>query len=322
MIAVSFQTKPTIAKLPIPQSPTEALIKVRLAGICNTDIEITRGYQQFQGILGHEFVGEVVAAPQQEWVGQRVVGEINAGCGSCATCQQQDSRHCPQRTVLGIWQRNGAFADYLTLPMANLLPVAANVSDEMAVFTEPLAAAYEVTRYLQPFDRVLVLGDGKLGLLIALSLQIAGYQPLLIGKHANKLALARNWQIQTSLVSEFDPQSTGFTPFDVVVEASGAPTAMELALAAVRPQGKIILKSTYAGKLTLDAARIVVKELQLIGSRCGRFAAVLPLLASGKLPVTDLITREFPLTAALDALEYAQQPGVLKVLLRPDHTNL
>jgi threonine dehydrogenase-like Zn-dependent dehydrogenase len=306
-----------LADVAAPRTGGEALVRVTLAGICNTDVEIVRGYANFNGTLGHEFVGSVEASPDSTQVGRRVVGEINVGCGVCAGCQSHDARHCERRTVLGIRQRDGAFAEYVSLPPQNLLPVPDNVSDREAVFTEPLAAACEILEQvtLQATHRVAVLGDGKLGQLIARVLVTTGCELLLIGKHADKLELAAQSGIQTMPLA----QLVGSAPlrFDFVVEASGSANGLQLALDLVRPRGTIILKSTYQGAAPLDTARIVVNELTLLGSRCGRFERALELLAHKRVNVEPLIASEFALTDGVAALHEAQRPGVLKVLLRP-----
>ncbi|MEW6731777.1 MAG: alcohol dehydrogenase catalytic domain-containing protein [Acidobacteriota bacterium] len=317
MTALRFDgTLALVTDAPRPARPSEALVRVLAAGICNTDIEITHGYAGFCGIPGHEFVGRVEAAADKDLIGQRVVGEINAGCGQCALCQSGDTRHCPTRTVLGIVNRDGAFAEYLSLPSGNLLIVPDTIPDEVAVFSEPLAAACSILEQvtLQPKDRVAVIGDGKLGLLIAQVLKLTGCQLVLVGKHLDKLAIARQQGIETVQAAELSDQSG---KFDCVVEASGADKAMIQALDLVRPRGKIVLKSTYAGMLTLDAARVVVNEISIVGSRCGRLADALRLLTEGRVDVQSLISNIFPLSQGVPAFTHAQQPGVLKVLLKP-----
>jgi len=295
----------------VPEARGEAVVRVTLSGICNTDIELARGYAGFSGTLGHEFVG-VIEDPGGGALarGTRVVGEINAGCGTCALCTSGDSRHCATRTVLGIVGRDGAHADLLRLPARNLLAVPDNISDVHAVFVEPLAAACGVLERC-PIDagqRVAVIGDGKLGLLIAQVL--APYAPLLVGKHPDKLRLARG--IETSSIE--DARARGRV-FDVVVEASGAPAGFELALDLLRPQGALVLKSTFHGTTPIDSARIVVEEIRVIGSRCGRFAPALDLLARGAVDVASLVSDVISLSHAAEALARATAPGVLKLLL-------
>jgi threonine dehydrogenase-like Zn-dependent dehydrogenase len=303
-----------LAELPPPQRSDETLVRVTLAGICNTDLEILRGYAGFQGILGHEFVGVVEASPDRTQVGQRVVGEINVGCGVCTDCLARDPRHCWKRTVLGIRGRDGAFAEFLSLPSQNLLPVPAALSDRAAVFAEPLAAACEILDQIaiQPRHQVAVIGDGKLGQLIARVLATTGCELILIGKHPDKLELAAQAGINTRLKTE-----VGAARFDFVIEASGSANGLAYALDLVRPRGTIILKSTVQGAVPLDTARIVVNEISLLGSRCGRFAKALELLATGQINVEPLIAAEFALVDGLAAMREAHRPGILKVLLRP-----
>ena len=307
-----------LAEVPLPPHNGEALVRVTLAGICNTDVEIVRGYANFSGTLGHEFVGvveEVEQADDTELIGQRVVGEINAGCGQCDECLQRDARHCRRRNVLGIRERDGAFAEYLRLPAQNLLPVPAAVSERQAVFTEPLAAACAILEQvaLSPAHRVAVIGDGKLGQLIARVLATTGCDLTLIGKHKDKLELACAAGIKAQTLTN----AAAVQNHDVVVEASGHASGLQLALDLVRPRGVIVLKSTFHGKVELDAARLVVNEITLLGSRCGRFADALALLANQRVNVESLIADEFSLTEGVAAMDKAQERGVLKVLLRP-----
>jgi threonine dehydrogenase-like Zn-dependent dehydrogenase len=296
-----------------PTAGDEVLVRVTLSGVCNTDLELRRGYMGFTGTLGHEFVGTVEdpgASPLAR--GQRVVGEINAGCGTCALCASGDPRHCPTRTVLGILGRDGAHADYLRLPARNLVAVPDGVADLDAVFVEPLAAACGVLERcpIGAGDRVAVIGDGKLGLLCAQVLVAAGARPLLIGKHRAKLALAEACGIATA--TDAAPRT-----FDIVVEASGSPTGFGLALDLLRPQGTLVLKSTFHGTTPIDTARVVVDELRVVGSRCGRFAPALELLARGAIELSPLISDVLSLDRADDAMALAAKPGVLKILLRP-----
>ena len=298
--------------VPIPEPPSgEALVRVLRAGICNTDVELTRGYYPFTGIPGHEFVGMVERGPAS-LLGRRVVGEINAVCGTCGACTAGRRTHCERRTVLGIVNRHGAFADYLTLPAGNLHPVPDTVATDAAVFTEPLAAALEIREQLRlgPGDRVLVVGEGKLGQLVAQTLALAGCRLLVVGRHAAKLALLGARGIATA-----GSEAVQRADFDVAVECTGNPEGFALAQRAVRPRGTIVLKSTYAGALTLDASGVVVNELTLIGSRCGPFAQALALLAGRRVAVEPLIHARYPLTDAVTAFEHAQRPGTLKVLL-------
>jgi threonine dehydrogenase-like Zn-dependent dehydrogenase len=308
-------SKTSIVDTPPPASRGEAIVRVTLSGICNTDLEIARGYAGFRGTIGHEFVG-IVEDPGGGPLarGTRVVGEINAGCGACPRCSAGDSRHCATRTVLGIVGRDGAHADLLALPARNLLAVPDTIGDEAAVFVEPLAAACGVLERcpMTADTRVAVIGDGKLGLLCASVLAAHGLAPLLVGKHAHKLALAAARGIETATVA--DARARGRV-FDVIVEASGGASGFALALDLLVPQGRLVLKSTFHGATPVDAARVVVEELEIIGSRCGRFAPALELLARGAVDVTHLVTDVMPLDRGEQALERAAAPGVLKLLL-------
>ncbi|HZR98918.1 MAG TPA: alcohol dehydrogenase catalytic domain-containing protein [Chloroflexota bacterium] len=311
-----------LADVPSPTPPLgEALVRVRLAGICHTDLELTRGYMGFAGTLGHEFVGEVAeAAPSAGAasalaVGQRVVGEINAACGACAACHAGLGRHCPTRTVLGILGRDGAFADYLTLPLANLHSVPDAVPDEAAVFVEPLAAALEILEQvaIRPTDRVLVLGDGKLGQLVARVLATTGCDLTVVGHHADKRALLAAAGIATR--AEPPPDRA-----DVVVDCTGRAAGFAEAMGLVRPRGTLLLKSTVAtrpGDPPLNLAPLVIDEITVVGSRCGPFAPALRTLAEGRVAVQPLITEEYALADAVAAFQRAAAPGALKVLIRP-----
>ena len=317
MLALRVNNKGlAVSKIGKPASDQEALIRVLLSGICNTDLEIARGYAGFKGTIGHEFVGVVEESPDQKLVGKRVVGEINAGCGKCALCLAGDPRHCSNRTVLGIVGRDGAHAEFLRLPVENLLPVPTKISDERAVFTEPLAAACGILERvnISSTDRVAVIGDGKLGLLSAQVVSLKGAHVLLVGKHASKLRIARDRGIETTT-----PPGTlnRNRTFDVVIEASGAAPGFELALNLLRPKGRLVLKSTFNAATTIDAARIVVDEISIIGSRCGRFKPALDLLAKRSVDVESLISEEYQLSEGVHAMERAGSRGVLKVLLRP-----
>ena len=299
-----------------PQNEDESLVRVLLSGICNTDLEIARGYAGFNGTLGHEFVGVVEKSNQRGLVGQRVVGEINAGCGRCDLCRAGDPRHCASRTVLGIVGRDGAHAEFLQLPDVNLFPVPQNIPDESAVFVEPLAAACGILErtLVAKSDRVAVIGDGKLGLLCAQVLALTSARTLLVGKHAEKLRIAEKRGIET-----LEPADAAKLPreFDLVVEASGAAEGFKLALDLLRPKGRLVLKSTFQGSTEIDAARIVVDEISLVGSRCGRFEPALDLLQKNAIDVASLISEEHSLAGGLKAMERAKTSGVLKVLLRP-----
>lgn len=318
MRALRFENeRVNVSDIPEPERADEALVRVTRSGICNTDLEIVRGYAGFTGTIGHEFVGVAETAPgRPELVGQRVVGEINAGCGLCALCGGGDTRHCPDRTVLGIVGRDGAHAEYLLLPSVNLLPVPHDVSDEQAVFVEPLAAALGILERVQiaPTDKVAVIGDGKLGLLCAQAVATAGAYVTLIGKHADKMRLVSARGIETVLL---DAAAKRANSFDVVVEASGQESGFNLGLELLHPRGTLVLKSTFHGEPKWPAARVVVDEYTIVGSRCGRFAPALELLSSDGVNVTSMITEELPLSDGVRALERARQPGVMKVLLRP-----
>ncbi len=297
---------------PVPP-PGEALVRVRLAGICNTDLEIVRGYMGFRGVLGHEFVGTVEEAEDRSLIGQRVVGEINAYCGECPTCRAGRPTHCPHRTTLGIWGRDGAFAEYLTLPVRNLHTVPDAISDEEAVFTEPLAAALEILEqvHLRPTDRVVVLGDGKLGLLVAQVLALMGCDLLAVGRHREKLAILARRGIPTLLEAEAEGLAA-----DVVVECTGRPEGFAAARRILRPRGMLVLKSTYHGGVEADLTGLVVDEITLVGSRCGPFPPALRLLQRGLVDVQPLISAVYPLDRGMEAFARAAEPGVLKVLLQ------
>lgn len=287
-------------------------MQVHLAGVCSTDLEIMRGYKGFSGVLGHEFVGTVVEAPETALVGQRVCGEINLSCGECEACVRGHRSHCEQRTVVGIMNRQGAFAELLALPLENLHPVPDGVSDEQAVFVEPLAAAFEILEQVSvaPNDRVAVLGDGRLGILCAAALKTSGATPLLIGKHGEKLRRAEQLGARTALVYQLDEQR-----FDLVVEATGSRSGLQAALQLVRPRGTLVLKTTVAGETSADLAPIVVNELTVVGSRCGPFPAALDALERGVVDPTPLIDAVYPLEKGQEALRRAAEPGVLKVLI-------
>jgi alcohol dehydrogenase len=294
-------------------TPGEAVIGVRLAGLCNTDLEIARGYMDFHGVLGHEFVGEVLEAEAPGWVGARVVGEINCGCGRCPWCLRGLERHCPQRTVLGILGRDGTFAERTRLPLRNLHRVPAELSDTEAVFVEPVAACCEILEQVEVrrFNRRAVLGDGKLGLLAAQILAAAGGAVTLIGKHAQKMALVANDHIEPLPLAQVQARPT----FDLVVECTGAPEGLRLATDLVLPRGTIVLKSTTAQPPALPASRWVIDEITVVGSRCGRFAPALDLISSGALRLAELVSDRVPLGQALSAFERAQAPDVVKVLI-------
>lgn len=299
------------ADYPEPKRPPgEALIRPRLVGICNTDLEITRGYMNFRGVLGHEFVGTVIASDNPYWHGRRVVGEINAACRRCPTCLRGNESHCPYRTTLGIDRRDGVMADLFTLPEACLHEVPESVSDEAAVFTEPLAAALEIVEqsHIRPTERVAIVGDGKLGAMIVQVLRLTGCDLTLIGRHPERWDLYRGQGITCVLSTDVPPHQ-----FDVVIDCTGNPAGLATARQLVRPRGRLVLKSTFAAETHLNLSMLVVDEVQLIGSRCGPFAPALRLLGRGLIETQPLISARYPLTAGLEA--FAAAPGQLKVLL-------
>jgi threonine dehydrogenase-like Zn-dependent dehydrogenase len=320
------------AQMEMPPVPRGwALIRLRMAGICNTDVEILRGYHNFRGIPGHEFVGEVVAVNgvstrvKKRWLEKRVAGEINISCRAhgykpvCEFCRRGLRTHCARRTVLGIIGHNGAFAEYLTLPLENLHLIPSGISDEKTVFIEPLAAACQILEQLKigQFPSAAVLGDGKLAQLIALVLKAAGYTVTMYGKHQSKLALARRAGMKTQKVLGDERDLPNATKnYRLVVEATGSPTGLRLAQQMTEPRGTLLLKSTFHGTARVETWPIVVKEITVVGSRCGPFAKAINLLRSGKVDPTPLISRTFPLKAAPEAVVYAQKRDVMKVLLK------
>jgi threonine dehydrogenase-like Zn-dependent dehydrogenase len=297
--------------VPRPEPPDgEALVRVLQAGICNTDLELVRGYYPYTGVLGHEFVGRVEAGP--DLLGRRVVGEINAVCHRCRDCLEGRPTHCDNRTVLGIVNRDGAFADYLTLPIENLHPVPDQVSTDAATFTEPLAAALEIRQQITvtDADHVLVVGDGKLGQLIAQTLALTGCDVLAVGRHPKKLDLLEQRGIRTGLSDRVEPGR-----YDIAVECTGNAEGFALAQQALRPRGTLVMKSTYAGDLTFDASGVVVNEITLVGSRCGPFAPALRLLTDGEVDVEPLIEARYSLGDGIAAMEHAARKGTMKVVL-------
>jgi threonine dehydrogenase-like Zn-dependent dehydrogenase len=305
--------KLSVRDVPTP-SPAEgeALLRIRLSGICGTDLEMVRGYYPFTGVLGHEFVAEVLESPDPSLASARVVGEINAACGTCEACVAGRSTHCEDRSVLGIVARDGVHAEYATLPLANLHRVPDSVSDEAAVFTEPLAAALEIVEqvHVLPTDRVLLIGAGRLGQLVAQVLALTGARLRVVARHDLQKSLLADRGIATIEADQVEPRR-----WDVVVEATGSPSGLDLARSAVRPRGTLVLKSTYRGEVTLDLAPFVVDEITVVGSRCGPFAPALRLLERGDVDPTSLIASRHPLADAVEAMEHAAQPGVMKVLL-------
>jgi threonine dehydrogenase-like Zn-dependent dehydrogenase len=295
-----------------PRKPDEVLIKIRKAGICSTDLELVKGYYPYTGILGHEFVGEVVEAEDASWIGQRVVGEINAVCNHCEQCLNGRPTHCENRTVLGIVNRDGTFAEFTQLPITNLHHVPDSVPDEMAVFTEPLAAALEIQQQIQikPTDRVLLVGAGRLGQLIAQTLALTGCDLRVVARHAHQQNLLNARGIRIIAEEEIQPWQS-----DTVVEATGSPSGFALARKAIRPRGTLVMKSTYKGEMSVNFSSIVVDEINIIGSRCGPFEPALRLMESRQVDPTVLIAAEYKLQDALIAFERAAETGVLKVLI-------
>jgi alcohol dehydrogenase len=315
MIAVHLESgQVSIKEIPTPARPPGfALIRMLLAGVCNTDLELQRGYYGFSGTPGHEFVGEVVEADTASLIGKHVAGEINLACGHCSYCAIGLGRHCENRTVLGIVKHPGAFAEYLTLPEQNLHVIPNEIGTEQAVFLEPLAAACEILDQVHiPVDEhVAVLGDGKLGLLIAQVLKAHGAQVTLFGRHQDKLRIARGAGIETS--GSIDrPRAR----YQFVVDSTGSADGLREAVGMVRPRGTVVLKSTVHGEVGIDSAPIIVNEITLVGSRCGRFEPAIDLLQHGKIDVSSLLSAELPLEKAPEAFTEAARRGVLKVLLR------
>jgi len=296
-----------------PASSGDTLVRVRQAGICATDLEIVKGYMGFQGILGHEFVGQVERSSDKDLIGKRVVGEINVVCGRCDLCLSGLSSHCRNRSVLGILNHDGAFADYLRLPALNLHVLPDSVDDDSAVFVEPLAAAFQVLKQIKVDDRkwVTVLGDGRLGLLVAQVLRDAGCPVRVIGRHPRKLALCEKWSIRARALADIVPRHDQ----DIVVDCTGSSEGLELALQMVRPRGSIVLKSTVADGKALNLAPVVIDEVNIIGSRCGPFREAIAALAEKRIDVASLIHRRMRIEQGVEAMELAGKSGVLKVIL-------
>lgn len=314
MKALIFDNRLQIEDIPIPNRlGNDVLIKVKYAGICNTDLEITKGYiSGYNGIPGHEFIGHVVKASNSELIGKRVTGEINCACQKCEYCLKGLQRHCPNRTVLGIINRNGAFAEYVTLPEENIVLLPNTLSDLQAIFLEPLAAALEILEQFtfQPEHRVLLLGDGKLGLLIAMVLNKYKIDLTVAGKHPEKLDLLAQDSIKTALIQNLD-----MSRYDVVIEASGNSSAFINSLNYVKPRGTIILKSTYANNFPFNPASLIINEITLIGSRCGRIPEAIRFLNEFNIPLEKMISKIFTLENGIDAFEYSKRKGVLKVVI-------
>jgi alcohol dehydrogenase len=315
MKALVFDKTLALARIPKPTPQAgEAIIQVRVAGICKTDTEIIKGYMDFRGVLGHEFVGTVEYSPDLAQIGLRVAGEINAGCGACSWCREGMERHCPNRTTLGILGRNGCLAEYVSLPVSNLVPVPDGVSDEKAVFTEPVAAALEILEQvkIKPAHRVLVIGDGKLGLLVCMALRLTGCDLRLLGKHREKTAL---FERLGGKVLVLDNLAVDEPPYDVVVEASGSPSGWALALRLLKPRGTLVLKSTYHGGFDFNPAPLVINEITVVGSRCGQFAPALRLMDVGLIDPTPLISETIPFDRVQEVFQRPDR-GDLKVLVQ------
>ena len=298
---------------PIPQPKhKEALIRIAQAGICNTDLEITKGYMDFQGVPGHEFVGIVEKCEEKSWEGKRVAGEINIGCGACPFCLKGMENHCPNRSVLGILKKDGAFSEYVTLPLRNLHLIPDSISNEEAVFVEPLAAAFEILQQvkLKEEDKVCVFGDGKLGLLVGQVLSLTGCDLTVIGRHQEKLSILDKRGIKTSLKKDVKDS------FDVVVDCAGSPSGLKDALKATIPNGKIVLKTTLAQRESIDFNNVIIDEISLIGSRCGPFAPAIKALQNKTVDVRPLINGSYPIEDGVAAFNKASQKGILKIILK------
>jgi threonine dehydrogenase-like Zn-dependent dehydrogenase len=296
---------------PVPEGG-EALVRVLGAGICATDIEITKGYMGFRGVPGHEFVGIVESSGDKGLLGKRVVSEINIGCGRCPVCRNGEANHCHDRSVLGIFNKDGAFADFLVLPQTNLHPIPQSVPDEEAVFVEPLASAFEILEQVAigPAQRVCVLGDGRLGLLVAQVLNLTGCDLVIVGRHAEKLKVLSDRGIETRLKEAEEGD------FDMVIDCTGSPYGFESAVSLARPRGTVVIKTTVAERGVFDLNRVVIDEITVIGSRCGPFPPAIKALASGSVDVRPLIAKQFPIEQGVEAFEYAQKKGVLKVIIK------
>lgn len=314
MRALVFDTTLHLDNIPVPEPEEgEALVRVLMAGICNTDLEIAKGYMGFSGVLGHEFVGVVEQCENEHLRGKRVVGEINCACGECAMCEAEMGRHCPNRTVLGILGRDGAFAEYLVLPEDNLHLLPASLGNDVAVFTEPTAAAFRILEQIeiQSSDKVIVLGDGKLGQLIAQVMSQASDDVLCVGRHADKLRLLERVRIATAHV---DDELEGDA--DVVIDATGSPYGLERALQLVQPEGAIVLKTTVADRTPCNMSIPVINEVTIIGSRCGPFRPALEALSLGNIEVRSMISAVYNLEDGVAAFRRAAEPGIMKVLLQ------
>jgi 2-desacetyl-2-hydroxyethyl bacteriochlorophyllide A dehydrogenase len=312
MLSVHLENgRVSVVKRPLPRVPRGfARIRLLCAGICSTDLELKRGYYGFSGTPGHEFVGEVVTCDDSTWIGKRVAGEINLACGKCEWCKRGLGRHCPTRTVLGIVNHPGAFSEFLTLPVRNLHVVPKDIPTEQAVFIEPIAAACEILDQVKLPSRVAVLGDGKLGLLVAQVLAARGAAVRLYGRHKEKMKLA-------AAPFEVLPKKLPEREWPMVVDATGSSEGLRTAVAMCEPRGTVVMKSTVHGLVAIDTAPAIVNEITLVGSRCGRFEPAIKLLRTGKVRVSEMIAAEFPLDRAEEAFNAAETKGTLKVLLRP-----
>ena len=298
---------------PVPKPKcNEALIRVTMAGICNTDLEIINGYMDFKGVPGHEFVGIVEKSEEKKWEGKRVAGEINIGCGFCYYCLSRMKNHCPNRSVLGILKKDGAFADYITLPVRNLHAIPDSVSNEEAVFMEPIAASFQICHQIKikPSDKICVLGDGKLGILAGQVLFLTGCNLTVIGHHEEKLSILSQIGIHTSLNEDINGK------FDVVVDCTGSPSGLKKSLALAKPKGKVILKTTLEKREPVNLNAVVINEIDLIGSRCGPFAPATRALQKKLIDTKPLISKTYYLDEGMEAFKYASQRGVLKVILK------
>lgn len=307
---ISNYPKPVLKK-------DEALIRVKLAGICNTDMEIIKGYLSFKGVLGHEFAGVIEKSLDKDIIGKRMVGEINIGCGKCSYCRNELKNHCPKRKVLGIFERDGAFAEYLTLPLVNIHLLPPDISDEEAVFIEPLAAAFEILEQVKitPKQEIIVIGDGKLGQLIARVLALYSNNLLVIGKSKEKLSLLEKIDIKTMTLRDMKKIEASLEA-DIIVECTGNSEGMLIACNLVKPKGTIILKSTYHYQTKVNFSEIVIKEINVIGSRCGPFDRAIKALNEKKVNPLPLISKIFSIEEGLDAFEYTQKRDILKVLIK------
>jgi len=316
MSALVFNGTLQVEKISVPRPKRgEALIKVDKAGICNTDFEIIKGYiPGFNGVLGHEFIGTVVESDEPHMIEKRVTAEINCSCGECGFCKKGLARHCSQRTVMGIINRNGAFAEYIVVPQTNIFVIPNQIPDSDAIFIEPLAAALEIIDQVKiPEDaEILILGDGKLGLLISFVMKCSGYSTTMVGKHREKLSFAKRVGVSVIPLEEFKNGA-----YDLVIEATGNRDALEMAIENTKPRGIVVLKSTYAGNISFNPSKVVVDEISIVGSRCGRFEAAINFLSNfnNRLPLSQLINKTFSLDQATEAFRYAQNPGVLKTII-------